>query len=134
ARADNQIVSLIVSVVVCGFFYLLGSPLLTSLVGNSAGELLRLLGTGSRFDDITRGVIDLRDLYYYLSIIGCFLALNVFSLERERWSLKGDGQAHFVFRSVIALVLLNVLGANLWLGQLGFLRADTTEGNQYSLS
>lgn len=134
ARADNQIVSLIASVAVCGFFYLLGSPLLTGLFGNDGGELLRLLGTGSRFDDITRGVIDLRDLYYYLSIIGCFLALNVFSLERERWSLKGDRERHLSFRTVTALVLLNVIGANLWLGQLGFLRADTTEGRQYSLS
>lgn len=134
ARADNQIVSLIAAVVLCGLFWVIGTPLVTNFFGTAGAELLRQLGTGARFDDITRGVIDLRDLYYYLSIIGCFLALNVFTLEHGRWSRKGDAQHHLLWKSVVALVLLNVLGANLWLGQLGFLRADTTEGNQYSIS
>lgn len=134
ARADNQIVSLIAAVALCGLFWIIGTPLVTNFFGNDTAELLRQLGTGARFDDITRGVLDLRDLYYYLSIIGCFLALNVLTLEQERWSLRGDRKRHSAFKGFVALVLLNVLGANLWLGQLGFLRADTTEGNQYSIS
>ena len=55
-----------------------GSPLLTTLFGHRIGEVLALLGSGSRFSSITRGVLDLRDLYYYLSIVGVFLALNLF--------------------------------------------------------
>ncbi|HYN76551.1 MAG TPA: ABC transporter permease, partial [Lamprocystis sp. (in: g-proteobacteria)] len=57
SRTDNPIVALIGSVLVCGTFYLLGSDALTGLVGNRGGEVLRLLGSGSRFDSITRGVI-----------------------------------------------------------------------------
>jgi ABC-2 type transport system permease protein len=72
ARTDNQVISLIVSTLICGAFYLLGSNALTSLSGNAGSELLRLLGTGSRFESIARGVIDLRDLYYYLSIFWVF--------------------------------------------------------------
>ena len=45
-----------------------------------------LLGTGTRFDSVTRGVLDLRDLYFYASIVGIFLSLNLFSLERICWA------------------------------------------------
>lgn len=134
ARADNQIVSLIASVALCGFFYVIGSPLITNFFGNIAGEWLRLLGTGARFDSITRGVIDLRDLYYYISIIAVFLALNTYSLEKERWSLKGDQGLHRRWQQITLLLLANALGANLWLGQLTSLRVDATAGNQYSIS
>ena len=84
ARTDNPIVALILTVVVCGLFYLLGSSMLTNLFGHRVGEVLGLVGSGSRFSSITRGVLDLRDLYYYLSIVGVFLALNLYSLERLR--------------------------------------------------
>lgn len=134
ARSDNQIVSLISAVALCGFFYLLGSKTITDFFGNTASEWLRLLGTGARFESITRGVIDLRDLYYYLSLILIFLALNTFALERERWALTGNKQHHQGWRIITGLVLVNALGANIWLGQLNSLRVDATQGNQYSIS
>ncbi|MGV3592387.1 MAG: Gldg family protein [Gammaproteobacteria bacterium] len=134
ARSDNQIVSLISAVALCGLFYVVGTPLITNFFGTDAGELLRQLGTGARFDAITRGVVDLRDLYYYLSIIAVFLALNTYSLERERWSARGDSRYHGRWRSITALLIANAVGANLWLGQITALRVDATEGNQYSIS
>ena len=134
ARSNNQIVSLIISAAVCGVFYLIGTPAITSFFGNAAGEWLRFLGTGSRFDAITRGVIDLRDLYYYLSLIGVFLCLNTFSLERERWAAGKGRPHHRHWQALSALLIANALGANLWLGQVDVLRVDTTEGNQYSVS
>lgn len=134
ARANNQIVSLILASALCGFFYLLGSPLVTGFFGNTAAEWLRLLGTGSSFDAITRGVIDLRDLYYYLSMVAVFLALNTLVLERERWSAGGDAGNRNRWRAVTALLVANALGANLWLDQIHGLRLDATRGNLYSIS
>lgn len=134
ARSDNQIVSLISAVALCGIFYLLGSKIFTDFFGTQVAEWLRLLGTGARFDSITRGVIDLRDLYYYLSLILVFLALNTFALERERWAATGNKHHHRGWQVVTALVLANALGANLWLGQIHHLRLDATEGNQFSIS
>src|SRR5271166_1907435 len=55
SRTDNQIVSLIVSALICSAFYILGSDAVTSLFGNDGGALLRLLGSGSRFESIARG-------------------------------------------------------------------------------
>ncbi len=134
ARTDNQIVSLIVTALICGFFYILGSDGLTSLFGNAGSETLRLIGTGSRFASIERGVIDLRDLYYYGSIVGVFLVLNLYALESLRWSGEGRESRHWQWRFAGALVILNLIAGNLWLGQLGWARADLTQGNIYSLS
>ncbi|MBY4677027.1 Gldg family protein [Marinobacterium arenosum] len=134
ARSSNQIVSLIGSMLLCGLLYLIGSPLLTELVSIRWAELLRLLGTGARFESISRGVIDLRDLYYYFSLIAAFLMLNLFSLERERWAATGDRRRHRAWYGLTTLVVLNALCANLWLGSLNGLRIDATEGRLYSLS
>ncbi|MFV8781244.1 Gldg family protein [Microbulbifer sp. SA54] len=134
ARASNQIVSLIAASALCGVFYLFGTPLLTDFFGNSTGEWLRSLSTSARFDAITRGVIDLPDLYYYLSLCAVFLSFNTLVLERERWAIGGDRKHRQAWHTVTALLVINALGANLWLGQLKTLRADVTEGNLYSIS
>ncbi|CAK0763389.1 Gliding motility protein GldF [Gammaproteobacteria bacterium] len=135
ARTDNAIVSLIGTTLLCGLFYLIGSDSLTHLLGHRAGEILQLLGTGSRFDSITRGVIDLRDLYYYLSLVGVFLTLNVYTLERLRWASDcKDLGYHQRWGWVVLLTAANFLTGNLWLGQIGWARVDLTEGKVYSIS
>ncbi len=135
SRTDNPIVALIGSVLVCAVFYLLGSEALTNLFGNRGGEVLRLLGSGSRFDSITRGVIDLRDLYYYLSIVGTFLALTVYSLERLRWAPDTDRpEGHRRLTLITGLAVANLLAANLWLNSVDGARTDLTQGRVYSIS
>lgn len=134
SRNENQIVSLISTVLVCGFFYLLGSDLLTSFFGNKAGEFLKLLGSGSRFNSITRGIIDLRDLYYYVSLIGVFFSLTLFSLEKLRWAKGVAGNRHRLWGTLTLLLILNLLVGNFWLQNVGRARLDLTEGKIYSLS
>lgn len=134
ARTDSQIVSLIVASFACGLFYLAGSPLLTNLFGGPVADVLRALGSGTRFESITRGVIDLRDLYYYGSLLAVFLALNVHALQTQRWAADGDARRHRRARLVLVLVLGNLLAANLWLAQLPALRVDVTEGRVFSIS
>lgn len=134
ARTDSQIVSLILACFVAGAFYLVGSPVLTSLVGGGWAELLRGVGTGARFESITRGVVDVRDLYFYLSLGAVFLTLNVYALEVQRWAGDGARTRHRGWRAGTALVVANLLAANVWLAPLTALRADVTEGDIYSIS
>jgi len=133
-RSTNQIVSLILTAAVCGFFYLLGTDALTGLFDNKASESLKLLGTGSRFESITRGVIDLRDLYYYLSLVGVFLVLNVFSLEWLRWAGNAANPNHRRWLGITVLMVSNFLAANLWLAPVTTIRGDLTQGSIYSIS
>ena len=134
SRNESQIASLILTTVVCFLFYLVGAQTLSGLVGNQWAEYLGLVATGVRFESITRGILDLRDVYYYVSIVGVFLALNVFSLERLRWAREGQKTRHHAWRAVTALVILNFILANFWLYRGVTARADLTEGRDYSIS
>ena len=133
-RTDNPVVALILTVLVCGAFYLVGSPGVTTLFGYEAGGLLAALGSGSRFDSITRGVIDLRDLAYYVSLVGVFLSWNLYSLERLRWAGNPVSPGHRRRTAVALLVAANFVALNLWLAPLHGLRLDLTEGRLYTLS
>jgi ABC-2 type transport system permease protein len=135
SRTDNQIVALISTVLICGLLYLVGAQSITDAAGHSLGTILRALGSGSHFESIERGVIDLRDLTYYLSIAVIFLTLTVLSLDSKRWS-HGPTSARYR-RSVIltsALVIVNLVVVNLWLYPLSSLRLDLTAQKTYSLS
>ncbi|MDD5722569.1 MAG: Gldg family protein [Syntrophales bacterium] len=134
ARSENQIVSLMITTLICGLFYALGSDTLTGLFGNEASETLKLVGSGSRFESITRGVIDIRDLYFYVCLVGVFLSLNIFELERLRWAGNVTNGRHRQWVMLIALLVANFLAANLWMAPVGQARVDITKGNIYSIS
>ena len=144
----NQIVSLISSVLLCGFFYLLGSDLIIAILPSNLSEIFRALGTGSRFDSIARGVLDGRDILYYGSLAGLFLTLNIFTLVQGKWSKipkntsKGNSQKflqydkphHQRLKLALCLCLFNLFLLNLWLAPITWLRIDLTERNEYSVS
>ncbi|MEP4149018.1 MAG: Gldg family protein [Halioglobus sp.] len=134
ARTDNPIVSLLGSVALCGLLYLLGSNLFTEFFNNETAELLRLLGSGSRFDSITRGVIDLRDLVYYLSLVVAFLGLNIYTLEKEGWARFASTPRQRHWRIGIILLLANLLLTNIWMERISTVRWDLTQGKLHSIS
>lgn len=74
---ENQIIAFILGVVGCFALYIIGSPLLTAIVGGSVAGMMQYLALAGHFNSIARGVIDSRDIIYYLSVIGFFLYLNL---------------------------------------------------------
>jgi ABC-2 type transport system permease protein len=136
SRTDNQIVSLMVTAVICGLFYLIGSDAVVAFFGDRSGELLRALGSGSRFASIERGMIDLRDIGYYASLTVFFLLLNVEFLELKRLETNTpSGRRRARARwATVALVAVNVVAFNVWMAPVATARADLTEGGEYSLS
>lgn len=135
SRTDNQIVALISTAMLGGLFYLVGSRGFTDFAGESVSEILRAIATGSRFESIERGVIDLRDLVYYLSLTVLFLALNLVSLDSKRWS---TGQQTLAYRRNVLLtallIALNLVALNVWLFPISGARLDLTAGKEFSLS
>jgi gliding motility-associated transport system permease protein/gliding motility-associatede transport system auxiliary component len=134
ARTDSPVVSLIGSTMLCGLLYMVGSPVFTEFFPGDTADIMRQFGTGARFDSITRGVIDARDLLYYLSLTVGFLVLNVYALEREGWARFASSPRQRYWRTGTALVLANLLLANIWIARAPMLRADVTEGNLHSIS
>ena len=136
SRTDNQVVALMVTLLVAGALYFIGSNQLTQLFGSRVSEVLQALGTGSRFASIERGVLDLRDLAYYVGLTAFFLSLNWYFLEVERLDRRaagGQASARGI-AALTALVGLNALALSVWLAPVGALRIDLTERGEYSIS
>jgi ABC-2 type transport system permease protein len=81
---ENQIVAFIVSVVAIFALFILGEDFVLFGVPDKIVPLFSFLGLGGHFNSISRGVVDSRDLLYYLSVIGFFLYLNVKAIEARR--------------------------------------------------
>lgn len=82
---DNQIVSFIVSIFLCGFAYI-GFEFIYSLdMFGNFDLFIRNLGIYAHYTSISRGVVDSRDVLYFLSIIVIFLLLTKVKLESRKW-------------------------------------------------
>ena len=46
--------------------------------------VFEFISLGSHYDSVIRGVVDTRDMLYYISFIGLFLFLNVEVLQSRR--------------------------------------------------
>ncbi|HXV76073.1 MAG TPA: ABC transporter permease [Candidatus Polarisedimenticolaceae bacterium] len=86
AATENQILAFILALVMCLGLYGIGAEAFAGLFPDRTASLLRSVGTGSRFDSIARGVIDVRDLVYYVSLMAIFLAACVATLRTRRWA------------------------------------------------
>lgn len=87
ALTENQILAFIGAFAVCFALYGIGTDAVTSLFADRTASILRMLGSGSRFASVARGVIDAGDLVYYLSITGFFLGAGVAALRHKRLAL-----------------------------------------------
>ncbi len=82
---DNQIVSFILSVFLCAFFYL-GFEFIFELELFGPFDLfIKSIGISHHYSSISRGVIDSRDVIYYLSLISFFILLTKTSLQSRKW-------------------------------------------------
>ncbi len=136
ARTDNQVVSLMVTLVVGGALWVVGTPSVADLFDTRGAELLRAIGTPSRFASIERGVLDLRDFAYYGALTAFFLVLNAAFLEGDRADPDSVGGRERVVRlwSLTALAGANALALCVWLAPVTALRTDLTELGEYSIS
>ena len=77
--SDNQIVAFLLAVFLCFIFYFGFDGIATYLP--SIENFISNLGMNSHFKSMSRGVIDTRDLLYFVSITILFLSLTVFKLK-----------------------------------------------------
>lgn len=84
AFTRNQVIAFIIGVVVCFGFLLAGFPLVLDLFAGWAPQMvvdgIASLSFLTHFEDISKGVIDLRDLVYFALVIGTFLYANTIVL------------------------------------------------------
>jgi ABC-2 type transport system permease protein len=85
ALTDSQIVAFLIAVFL-SFITYIGFDLLSSfdVLGGLEGPI-RAIGIQAHYQSISRGVVDLRDVLYFLGVIVIFLLLTRVSLQSRKW-------------------------------------------------
>jgi len=82
---NNQIVAFLLALFISLFFHLIFDFLAYDILG-SIGLILNTLSTQYHFDSLSRGVIDSKDLIYFLSLTGLGLFLSNLALRQRNTS------------------------------------------------
>ena len=88
ALAKNQVIAFILAVSVCFLFIVSGFPMVLDGFSGWAPQWLidavASLSFLTRFDAISKGVIDLRDLLYFLTLIAAWLAATAVVIDLKK--------------------------------------------------
>lgn len=124
ALTKNQIVAFLLTIGVAFLLLVIGLPSFVSGTGWFANTLY-LISTQSHFQNLAKGVIDLRDVIYYLSLTAIGIILTIVVLRHRRVGIQRTTQ---VGLAIASIVLLNiVLMSFTW-------RIDLTQNKQYTLA
>ncbi|UPQ78514.1 gliding motility-associated ABC transporter permease subunit GldF [Flavobacterium azooxidireducens] len=77
--SENQIVAFIIAVFLCFLFYFGFEGI--SILSASFSDFVASLGMDFHYKSISRGVIDTRDVLYFISVTVLFLAATVYQLK-----------------------------------------------------
>ena len=84
STTKNQITSFITAIFISVFFYL-GWDLIASEIANGKIQIaISFLGMDSHYNSLSRGVIDSRDIIYFLSLNIIFIQLTSHSISRKK--------------------------------------------------
>ena len=118
---NNQILAFILSVFLCGFMYI-GFELIYSLSLFGPIDLfIQRLGMAAHYSSISRGVVDTRDVLYFLSVMAIFLCMTKLVLASRKW----------ITAFVVTLVIIAAVNT---IGSFVFTRFDLTAEKRYTLS
>jgi ABC-2 type transport system permease protein len=81
---NNQIVAFIISIFLIFLFLIIGSDIVIYTLPSFLAVIANFFSLSTHYESIIRGVIDTRDLIYYLSFIGFFLYLNYHILDAKK--------------------------------------------------
>ena len=90
ATTKNQVIAFIISVVICFAFLLSGFPVVLDFFRGWAPQLIvdtiASLSFLTHYTSISKGVIELRDIIYFATLIGCWLYANAVVIEMKKAS------------------------------------------------
>ncbi len=127
----SSVTSLLVSVVCCFFLVISGSELITASIPIGAAHIIERLSVISHFTSLSRGVIDLRDVLYFLSVSAVFLSLTYLSLIKNKLGNHANYYRNYkigVGLLILITILIGITGSRI----PG--RIDLTEDGRYTLS
>ncbi|MFL2545594.1 MAG: Gldg family protein [Longimicrobiales bacterium] len=127
----NQVTAFILATSVSFALVFIGTPVVLYGLTPFLGTALSRLSVMGHFENVARGVIDLRDIVYFLSTAGLFVAMAVGLLVKQR--LSEQRESYKRLRAGIAILLGLVVVTNLLGGNIRG-RVDLTRESLYTLS
>ena len=127
----NQITAFIIASVSCFLLFLIGSPVVQIGLPPALAGMVARLSVITHFENVARGVIDLRDVLYFVSTTGLFIALALMAVGSERLSPARPERARL--RTGTGVIVALVIVVNL-LGSFVRGRVDLTADELYTLS
>lgn len=85
SMTKNQIIAFIVALASCFIVYIIGADFVLVSAPQFLVPFMKFLGLGSHFYNISKGIIDSKDIIYYFSFIFLFLFLNTKVIEGRKW-------------------------------------------------
>ena len=85
SMTKNQIIAFIIGLVACFAAFIIGADFVIVGAPQTIAPIMKFIGLGGHFNNIARGVIDTKDIIYYLSFMFLFLWLNVRVIENRAW-------------------------------------------------
>lgn len=127
----NQVTAFILATSVSFALVFIGTPVVLYGLTPFLGTALSRLSVMGHFENVARGVIDLRDIVYFLSTAGLFVAMALGLLVKQR--LSEQRESYKRLRAGIAILLGLVVVTNLLGGNIRG-RVDLTRESLYTLS
>ena len=131
---NNQIVAFILAALMSAFMHLGFESIYRMGFLGDADLFVRSLGMSYHYDSISRGVVDSRDVIYFISVIAIFMMATRIVLQSRKWhgwrNKKDLKRSHWIelVAGVLIVVFVNVIGYYL------FGRLDLTSEKRYTLS
>jgi ABC-2 type transport system permease protein len=82
---ENQIIAFIIALLISFFFFTGFDSLALLNFLSPTAPLIQSLGISAHYTSISRGVIDSRDIIYFLSVIALFLFFTRLKLQSRKW-------------------------------------------------
>jgi ABC-2 type transport system permease protein len=83
--SENQIVSFVIAIFLSAFLYMGFELIYTFIISGKTGLIVQSLGLNAHYSSMSRGVVDTRDLIYFISVSVLFILLTKLSLESRKW-------------------------------------------------
>lgn len=83
STTNNQIVAFLMALFISIFFHVIFDVLANSTAG-FFGQILSYLSLSTHYESISRGVVDTKDIIYFLSIVAIGLFLSELTLTRKK--------------------------------------------------
>lgn len=119
----SQVIALILNIVICFVFYILGKVL--GVMSAGIVTILQYMSIDYHLESMGRGVIDSRSVIYFFSMIAFFLCFTFYFYRKAKHRVL-SGLSVTILLAII--IIVNILSYNI------FGRLDLSSGKVYSLS